>query len=47
MDEEGRGSTTELITFSCKEAYVYKAPPATTGRHQAELWDVDNPMQVI
>ena len=36
----------ELLTFSCKEAYVYKAPPASTVGHRAELWDVDNPMQV-
>lgn len=36
----------ELLTFSCKEAYVYKAPPPSTVGHRAELWDVDNPMQV-
>lgn len=35
----------ELLTFSCKEAYVYIAPPATTVGHRAELWDVDNPLQ--
>ncbi|CAK0785505.1 hypothetical protein CVIRNUC_008715 [Coccomyxa viridis] len=47
MNEEDREFKTGLTTFSCKEAYVYKAPPATTGRHQAELWDVDNPMQEV
>ncbi len=36
----------ELVTFTCKEAYVYRAPPSTVHGHRAELWDVDNPMQV-
>lgn len=33
-------SLPELPLFSCKEAYVYRVPPATN--HQAETWDVNN-----
>lgn len=32
----------EMPLFSCKEAYVYRVPPATTVGHRAELWDVNN-----
>ncbi|KAL4430811.1 hypothetical protein ABPG75_006067 [Micractinium tetrahymenae] len=38
---EGPGSLPELPLFSCKEAYVYRVPPATTAGHRAELWDVN------
>lgn len=31
----------ELPLFSCKEAYVYRVPPATTAGHRAELWNVN------
>ena len=31
----------ELPLFSCREAYVYKVPPASTAGHRAELWDVN------
>lgn len=46
MDDAKDEPRPELVTFSCKEAYVYKAPPASTVGHRAEVWDVDNPMQV-
>ncbi len=46
MGDDCEDPRPELVTFSCKEAYVYKAAPATTVGHRAELWDVDNPMQV-
>ena len=46
MGDDNNEVRPELVTFSCKEAYVYKAPPASTVGHRAELWDVDNPMQV-
>ena len=46
MDDAKDEARPELVTFSCKEAYVYKAPPASTVGHRAEVWDVDNPMQV-
>ena len=36
----------ELTTFQCREAYVYKIPPASTIGHRAELWDVDHWLQV-
>lgn len=32
----------ELITFQCKECYVYRPPPASSIGHRAELWDVDH-----
>lgn len=32
----------ELPLFSCREAYVYRVPPATTSGHRAEMWDVNN-----
>lgn len=35
----------ELTTFQCREAYVYKIPPASTVGHRAELWDVDHWLQ--
>ncbi|PRW58154.1 Adaptin ear-binding coat-associated 2 [Chlorella sorokiniana] len=31
----------EMVLFRCKEAYVYRVPPATTVGHRAELWDVN------
>ncbi len=34
-------SLPELPLFSCKEAYVYRVPPATTAGHRAEMWDVN------
>lgn len=34
-------SLPDLPLFSCKEAYVYRVPPATTAGHRAELWDVN------
>ena len=46
MDDAKDEVRPELVTFSCKETYVYKAPPASTVGHRAEVWDVDNPMQV-
>lgn len=46
MDDDKDEVRPELLTFTCKEAYVYKAPPASTVGHRAEVWDVDNPMQV-
>ena len=36
----------ELVTFSCRECVVYMIPPASTVGHRAELWDVENPLQV-
>ena len=36
----------ELITFQCKECYVYRPPPASSIGHRAELWDVDHWLQV-
>lgn len=36
----------ELITFQCKECYVYRPPPAGSIGHRAELWDVDHWLQV-
>lgn len=36
----------ELTTFSCKECYVYKPPPASSIGHRAEFWDVDHWLQV-
>lgn len=32
----------ELPLFGCREAYVYRVPPATTVGHRAEMWDVNN-----
>lgn len=43
MQEEPRA---ELTTFSCRESVVYMIPPASTVGHRAELWNVDNPLQV-
>lgn len=41
-DCEGEGEQLpELPLFSCKEAYVYRVPPASTVGHRAEVWDVD------
>ncbi|KAK9805274.1 hypothetical protein WJX72_010397 [[Myrmecia] bisecta] len=37
----------ELVTFSCKECYIYKIPPASTVGHRAELWDVDHWLQEV
>ncbi|KAI7835318.1 hypothetical protein COHA_004710 [Chlorella ohadii] len=31
----------DMVLFRCKEAYVYRVPPATTVGHRAELWDVN------
>lgn len=39
VDEEEHA---ELTTFQCREAYVYRIPPASTIGHRAELWRVDN-----
>lgn len=39
------GPHAELTTFQCREAYVYKIPPASTIGHRAELWDVDHWLQ--
>lgn len=36
----------ELVTFSCRECVVYMIPPASTVGHRAELWDVENPLEV-
>lgn len=32
----------ELTTFQCRDAYVYRIPPASTIGHRAELWRVDD-----
>lgn len=32
----------ELTTFQCRDAYVYRIPPASTNGHRAELWRVDD-----
>lgn len=32
----------ELTTFTCRDAYVYRIPPASTNGHRAELWRVDD-----
>lgn len=40
VDAEG-DELPELPLFSCKEAYVYQVPPATTAGHRAEMWDVN------
>lgn len=37
----------ELQLFACKEAYVYKPPPATTVGHRAELWNVNKWLQEV
>lgn len=37
----------ELITFQCKECYVYRPPPAGSIGHRAELWDVDHWLQEV
>lgn len=36
----------EVVTFRCKEAYVYQVPPAGTIGHRAETWNVDKWLQV-
>lgn len=36
----------ELITFTSKECYVYRPPPASSIGHRAEFWDVDHWLQV-
>lgn len=43
-DAEARA---ELTTFQCREAYVYKIPPASTIGHRAELWNVDAWLQEV
>lgn len=40
------GFRAELVTFQCKECYVYRTPPASSIGHRAELWDVDHWLQV-
>ena len=37
----------ELPLFACREAYVYRIPPATTAGHRAELWDVNTWLQEV
>ena len=37
----------ELRLFSCREAYLYRVPPATTVGHRAELWDVNKWLQEV
>lgn len=39
---DGGEPVPELPLFSCKEAYVYRVPPASTVGHRAEVWDVNN-----
>ena len=41
------GVVLELPLFSCREAYVYKVPPASTAGHRAELWDVNKWVQEV
>ena len=36
----------ELVTFQCKECYVYRPPPASSIGHRAEFWNVDHWLQV-
>ncbi|KAK9838777.1 hypothetical protein WJX74_003226 [Apatococcus lobatus] len=37
----------EVVTFRCKEAYVYQVPPAGTIGHRAETWNVDKWLQEV
>ncbi len=37
----------EVVTFRCKEAYLYSVPPASTIGHRAETWNVDKWLQVV
>ena len=36
----------ELVLFKVNDACVYQVPPASTIGHRAEMWDVDNWLQV-
>lgn len=40
--EPSEESVPELVTFQCRECYVYvPLPPGTSYGHRAELWNVD------